>query len=302
MMGCECREIHDLTPLKPKYKTPTERSKHEANAQYSALIKPKSIICVLKGFDYFNGDHTFPSKTSKEFFYTLRTQAQRVLAIYKLDLDVPLPISPVEKNKLWNSFIRPYVPLVRESHKYCKSLLEAGVSSTGSADDLERWIEQLTAEVSLAKKAALKAARERRSKSRMLHAQRLGICESADPDLTVRLADAAREAIADSLSETSGFLYFKAWIMPDGHRWYKIGITSDLQRRGAEQNVLPVPPVTLYKLQFRHIYHARAAEQAFHTELTRMRIRGAKNRELFSLSPQQVASVIEAMKAVARGL
>jgi hypothetical protein len=33
-----------------------------------------------------------------------------------------------------------------------------------------------------------------------------------------------------------------------------------------------------------------------------MRIRGANNRELFSLSPQQVASVIEAMKAVARGL
>ena len=291
-----------MTPLKPKHKTPTERSKHESSARYSALIMPKSIICVKKGFDYFNSDHSFPSKTSKDFFDTLRAQAQRVLAIYKLDLDVPLPISPVEKNKLWNSFIRPYVPLDRESHKYCKSLLEAGVSSTGSAGDLERWIEELTAEASLAKKAALKAARERSLELRKLHAQRLGICESADPDLTVRLVGAAREAIAESLSETSGYLYFKAWIMPDGHRWYKIGITSDLQRRDAEQNVLPVPPVTLHKLQFRHIYHARAAEQAFHAELSKMRISGAKNRELFSLSPQQVASVIEAMKAVARGL
>ena len=291
-----------MTPLKSKHQTPAERSRREASARYSALIMPKTIICVKKGFEYFNGDHAFPGKTSKDFFCSLRAQAQRVLVIYKLDLDVPLPISPVEKNKLWNSFIRPYVPLVREAHKYCKTILEAGASSTGAAGDLERWIEQLAVETSLAKKAALKAARARGSELRMLHAQRLGICQSADPDLTVRLVDAAKEAIAESLSETSAFLYFKAWIMPDGHRWYKIGITTDLQRRDAEQNVLPVPPVTLQKLKFRHVHHARAAEQAFHAELTRMRIRGAKNRELFSLTPRQVASVVEAMKAVARGL
>lgn len=74
----------------------------------------------------------------------------------------------------------------------------------------------------------------------------------------------------------------------------------DLERRDAEQNVLPVPPSTLHTVRFQHIHQARAAERAFHAELLQMRIKGAKNKELFSLKPSQVNSIIEAMKVLGR--
>ena len=171
---------------------------------------------------------------------------------------------------------------------------------TTSFDSVKEWIEQLRSESASAKKDALRKQREARVRQKELHAKRLGINESADLDLTIRLVKGAIDAIEKSLAETSGCLYFKAWMMPGGHRWHKIGITTDLKRRDAEQNVLPVPPSILHKVEFKHIHHAKAAEQAFHNELLSMRIKGAKNKELFSLKPSQVSSIIEAMKTLGR--
>ena len=86
--------------------------------------------------------------------------------------------------------------------------------------------------------------------------------------------------------------------MPDNSRWYKIGITNNLKRREYEQNVLPVPAETLETARFHSIEHAKIAEDAFLKTLSKYRIRGANNREIFDLKPEHVQAVIGAMKAL----
>ena len=86
--------------------------------------------------------------------------------------------------------------------------------------------------------------------------------------------------------------------MPDSSKWYKIGITNDLRRRDAEQNVLPVPATTLQSVRFFSIEHARTAEKVFLEILSKNRIKGANNKELFNLEPAQVQAIIGAMKAI----
>ena len=93
-------------------------------------------------------------------------------------------------------------------------------------------------------------------------------------------------------------MYFKVWVLPDSSKWYKIGITNDLRRRDAEQNVLPVPATTLHSVRFFNIEHARIAEKKFLETLSRYRIKGANNKELLSLKPEQVQAIVGAMKAI----
>lgn len=147
---------------------------------------------------------------------------------------------------------------------------------------------------------ASRLKQEAKKKLQEEHRRRLGIDETADPALVQHLAKTVGGAVKQSQDESSGFLYFKTWVMSDGHRWYKIGVTTDLERRDSEQNVLPVPATTLHIIRFRHIQHAKVAEQCFHAELQKMRIRGARNKELFSLLPKHVSSIIAAMKLVGR--
>jgi hypothetical protein len=53
--------------------------------------------------------------------------------------------------------------------------------------------------------------------------------------------------------------------------------------------VLPVPAICLHIIKFQHIQYAKAAEKSFHAELKKMRIRGARNKEMFSLQPKHVS-------------
>ena len=177
------------------YKSPSSRSKDETQARFDSLIKPKSIICVKKGFEFFNGSHIFPIKASETFFREKRDQVQRIIAVYKLSLDVALPDSPAEKNRLWNESIRPQVDLVRNVMIYCSSFIEAGFSAKTSIDSAKEWIKQLQAETARAKNDALRRQREAKARLRGLHAMRLVVDDSADLDLTIRLVKFARDAI-----------------------------------------------------------------------------------------------------------
>lgn len=95
----------------------------------------------------------------------------------------------------------------------------------------------------------------------------------------------------DSNRDDSGYVYFKQWMLPDGTCWFKLGITSSPNRRDSEQNVLPVLPKTLCCVRVSSMDRARAIESCFHGVLSRYRIVGAGNRELFVLSLAQAGSV-----------
>lgn len=100
-----------------------------------------------------------------------------------------------------------------------------------------------------------------------------------------------RSEIQASLSIQPGYLYFKKWTV-DLNTWFKIGVTNSPNRRDSEQNVLPVPAETLCLVRLDTMDHARAAEKAFHKVLEKRRIRGAKNKELFQLSPPDYKAVM----------
>jgi hypothetical protein len=87
--------------------------------------------------------------------------------------------------------------------------------------------------------------------------------------------------------------------MPDGTSWYKVGITSKLSRRDAAQNVLPVAAETLACVDVGSMDRARALEAAIHGVLDSQRITEANNRELFYLTGEQEAAVLEAINALA---
>jgi hypothetical protein len=280
--------------------TPSTRFKEKTEKMFTELLMPKTIMCVRDGFTFFNSTQVFPSKVSQNLFTQRREQAQKIIAIYGLSLDEPLPVSPAEKNQLWNSSIRPHVPLVKNLMKFREGITEAGLSDKDSFASIEEWLLHLTAEAATAKDMARKVKQEAKKKLQEEQRRRLGIDETADPAFVQHLTKTVGRAVKQSQDETSGFLYLKAWAMSDGRRWYKIGVTTDLERRDSEQNVLPVPATTLHIVKFQHIQHAKAAERCFHAELEKMRIRGARNKELFSLLPKHVSSIIAAMKLLGR--
>lgn len=110
------------------------------------------------------------------------------------------------------------------------------------------------------------------------------------------LAVSLTTAISRATTICCGYLYLKVWIMPDESRWYKIGITDDSACRDSEQNVLPTPAFTLKLVHLPSMDHARATEAAIHQVLDERRIRGANNKELFHLKPEQLAALVEVME------
>lgn len=112
----------------------------------------------------------------------------------------------------------------------------------------------------------------------------------------MKLSELLIERAQAHLMGSYGFLYLKRWSLPDGSRWHKIGVTNDLKRRDAEQNILPVPSVTLAWLKLDTMEEARAIETAFHETLQIYRIMEANNRELFNLNDDQVAAVLIAIQ------
>ena len=115
----------------------------------------------------------------------------------------------------------------------------------------------------------------------------------------ITLAEVLVENARKRLMESYGFLYLKQWTLADNSRWHKIGITNDLRRRASEQNILPVPCLTLAWIKLDSMEEARAIEQAFHETLEIYRIKEANNRELFVLNDEQLAAVLIAIQQLA---
>jgi len=122
--------------------------------------------------------------------------------------------------------------------------------------------------------------------------RRLGLDAAAD----VVLAERLHKEVRRSLHALSGYHYLRCWVLQDGVRWYKIGITRNPDRREAEQNVLPVPATTILCVAMASIEHARSAEKAIHECLKSYRISGAGNSELFRLQSEHLAAVVNVMK------
>jgi hypothetical protein len=111
------------------------------------------------------------------------------------------------------------------------------------------------------------------------------------------LADSIKIAIESARNSTGGYVYLKQWSLADGTRWLKIGITNNPSRRDVEQNVLPVPAVTLRLIETQSMDQAAAIERALHQQLAAQKVTGAGNRELFHLDEGQLAALMAAMES-----
>jgi hypothetical protein len=111
------------------------------------------------------------------------------------------------------------------------------------------------------------------------------------------LVDSFRAAIESARNSTGGYVYLKQWSLADGTRWLKIGKTNNPSRRDAEQNVLPVPAVTLRLIETQSMDQAAAIERALHQQLAAQKVTGASNKELFHLNDGQLAALMAAMES-----
>ena len=111
------------------------------------------------------------------------------------------------------------------------------------------------------------------------------------------LAGSLKIAIENARNSTGGYVYLKQWSLADGTRWLKIGITNNPGRRDVEQNVLPVPAVTLRVIETQSMDQAAAIERALHQQLTAQKVTGAGNRELFHLDDGQLGALMAAMES-----
>jgi len=118
---------------------------------------------------------------------------------------------------------------------------------------------------------------------------------NADTSLVAALADAISQ-----VPQTHGYIYLRQWQMPDGVRWYKVGVTKSPDRRENEQNVLPVAAETLVCVDVGTMDRARSLEKAIHAALDAQRIRDANNKELFHLSDAQLAALASCLKKLER--
>ena len=124
-----------------------------------------------------------------------------------------------------------------------------------------------------------------------LKAQKVSIPNNADKIFASSLI----AAIEDARNQTGGYVYLKQWTLADGTRWFKVGITNNPSRRDAEQNVLPVPAVTLKLMDTQSMDQAAAIEKAIHQQLVAQQVKGAGNRELFHLNDAELAALMASM-------
>lgn len=136
-------------------------------------------------------------------------------------------------------------------------------------------------------KAAMKSAEQAAIEAK----SNIPSIEGADTALAANLV----AAIEDARNRTGGYVYLKQWTLADGTRWLKVGITNNPSRRDAEQNVLPVPAVTLRLMETQSMDQAAAIERALHQQLAAQKVIGAGNRELFHLDDGQLAALMSAM-------
>jgi hypothetical protein len=292
----------------PKHKLSTRESAFAKELQSAKrlICSPRSILDIIKGIELRNAFRSPPTSRSRQWRDLVYAEIDAALKLLALELDHRFPDSAAEKNILWRTEILPRLPALKELNRLGaleEIAMQPGISPVLSELEIEALLtERRSAQHEARKKRhALKRAheRERREKDRLAIRQRLGLGGEADPDLALKLKERAEQGLGAIASQHSGHLYFKVWALPDGSRWYKIGISNNPERRHSEQNVLPVPPETICTIRLHSLEHARAVEAAFHEVLDGARIRGANNRELFSLKPSQVAAVMGAMNALA---
>jgi len=242
----------------------------------------EEIYCVQQDIDSVVGAYLCEGDAEGE---VMAAQCRRKFASFLsfLHLPYPLPSDPYIRMRLWSE-VKAKVVKEDADRERLSLIREFGLDEGLS----------LRRARNAAQKASEKMCEQAEQMRQQAERERLGIAEEVDVNLVSELIDRATQEV--SRISPQGFLYFRCWAMPDGTRWYKVGITNDLKRRESEQNVLPVSMETLAVASFSSFEQARAVELALHKVLEAHRIRGAQNRELFGLEPSQVTAVIFAIK------
>lgn len=278
--------------------TKTIRFNAEVEKMFNRIKCPRSIISIKTAIEFFNQEHTFPCKQSANLFSDKKQEAESILQAFSLSFSQPLPASPVEKNKLWKESVKPSLQAVRDIFKYKELAIQLKLPNDATREEIDALLETLRKQKEEArKKAHLKKAEVA---AQLLQQKRksLGLGEAADALLCESMISDLSLTLSCAIKSNSSYVYFKVWVLPDGQRWYKIGITTNLSRRDSEQNVLPTPATTLKIAKFPHLDFARAAEKSLLKVLSSKRIKGANNSELFRLSPPQAEAVIAAMQSL----
>ena len=226
------------------------------------IINGRSIKDIREAMQFFNSPGVGGiSKSSQKTFELAKERSSRALDAMGLSFDFEFPQDPAEKNKIWKEQIEPIRKGLQEIFKYEKLSKELGLPKNATkreVDDLLLEIKKEKRRNKAAEKARAKVLEEKRIEAKRIS---LGLNAEADPELAEKLFKSAEQGLLSESNKSAGYLYFKVWVMPDSSKWYKIGITNDLRRRDAEQNVLPVPPTTLHSVRFYSIDHARTAER-----------------------------------------
>ena len=120
-------------------------------------------------------------------------------------------------------------------------------------------------------------------------------------DIDEELLQKLETSIEKALKVSSGYLYFKQWVLPET-TWFKIGKTNSPERRDMEQNVLPVPAQTIFLLKLDSMEQAAAVEKAILSSLAERRILGAQNKELFKLGGGDYKTVLRVLNNLSNKL
>ena len=255
------------------------------------ILKAQSPKDLREGIEFFSQIFPGISYSSQKTFDGSKKRCGKTLEMLGLSYDFKFPEDHALKNQLWKNVIQRKLQAAREKSKYEKIAKEMGLPATSTQKDIEERKKSIAKE---------KRSRQKELERKQLDEkrERLGLNGKADVALADKLVSSTQRLLHHQAKNSAGYLYFKVWVMPDNSRWYKIGITNNLKRREYEQNVLPVPAETLETARFHSIEHAKIAEDAFLKTLSKYRIRGANNREIFDLKPEHVQAVIGAMKAL----
>ena len=105
------------------------------------------------------------------------------------------------------------------------------------------------------------------------------------------------ESINKNVKQVEGFLYIRTWKVSNT-KWFKIGITNNLDRRESEQNVLPVAAETIATAKVASMDHAKSIEKSIHKVIKKYKIKDSNNRELFKLEPENLASLLDLFKKI----
>ena len=123
--------------------------------------------------------------------------------------------------------------------------------------------------------------------------KKLGIGENLNLELSKELI----ESINKNVKQVEGFLYIRTWKVSNT-KWFKIGITNNLDRRESEQNVLPVAAETIATAKVASMDHAKSIEKSIHKVIKKYKIKDSNNRELFKLEPENLASLLDLFKKI----